>query len=346
MIIFGVTLASFCIGTVFLMTASVADPDLYFKITDPMVAYTGRKLEEVSELVVKAQNAVVQSIQRTDQYISQKVEETKEKAQEKREEMKEDFVSFLESFEPEPEPVPEEPQPEPQDLSSQALSEAMYGMSQGPADYSVTHFEVDGFTEQEFITGGTKRLVYFNQTDERWGNYGRDSISGYGCGPTAMAMIVSTLREDVYYTPQEMADIFVEDGFWAYGSGTYYNFADGSGERFGLTVEYLPAETTTAETLMQHLWTGKLAIALVGPGHFTNGGHYIVLHGATLTGDVLVADPASRMRSLSVWDPQLILDELSASRAHGAPLWLFSLDKELYLEEDLMFSVDESDLVE
>ena len=53
--------------------------------------------------------------------------------------------------------------------------------------------------------------------------------------------------------------------------------------------------------------------------------HFIVLRGVTLTGEVLVADPNSRDRSLALWDAQLILDELSSSRIDGAPLWCFSM---------------------
>ena len=41
----------------------------------------------------------------------------------------------------------------------------------------------------------------------------------------------------------------------------------------------------------------------MGPGHFTNGGHFIILRGVTLDGSVLVADPASQERSLTTWDP-------------------------------------------
>ena len=67
-----------------------------------------------------------------------------------------------------------------------------------------------------------------------------------------------------------------------------------------------------------------MLVALEGTGHFTNGGHFIVLRGVTLTGKLLVADPASEERSLMEWDPQLVLDELSASRSNGAPLWVIS----------------------
>jgi hypothetical protein len=62
----------------------------------------------------------------------------------------------------------------------------------------------------------------------------------------------------------------------------------------------------------------------MGPGHFTQRGHFILLRGTTLSGEVLVADPNSRERSLTAWDPQLILDELSSHTSDGAPLWALS----------------------
>ena len=67
-------------------------------------------------------------------------------------------------------------------------------------------------------------------------------------------------------------------------------------------------------------------MALMGPGHFTNRGHFILLRGVTLDGSILVADPASPERSLTTWDPELIVDELSSSRDSGGPLWVLSQD--------------------
>ena len=81
----------------------------------------------------------------------------------------------------------------------------------------------------------------------------------------------------------------------------------------------------TADELRRDLASGHMFVALMGKGHFTNRGHFILLRGVTLEGKVLVADPNSRERSLAAWDPQLILDELSASRTSGAPLWRFSV---------------------
>lgn len=45
------------------------------------------------------------------------------------------------------------------------------------------------------FTDGETEVIYFNQLDERYANqpYGTDHIGGYGCGPTSMAIVVSSL---------------------------------------------------------------------------------------------------------------------------------------------------------
>ena len=177
--------------------------------------------------------------------------------------------------------------------------------------------------DREVLTGGVVELVYFNQGEEPWADalFGPDPIRGFGCGPTAMAMVVSSLGSEVV-DPARMAQMADEAGYCAPGSGSYLSIVQGMARAFGLDAE--SCGTVSAEELRQMLASGQLLVALMGPGHFTDGGHFIVLRGVTLTGQVLVADPNSRERSLALWDQQLILDELSDSRSSGAPLWCFS----------------------
>lgn len=188
-------------------------------------------------------------------------------------------------------------------------------------DPAITQFVQNG--DRETLTGGVVELVYFNQGEEPWAgaSYGPDLVRGYGCGPTAMSMVVSTLTGQVV-DPARMAQLSNQQGYCAPGSGSYLSIVEGMAAQFGLTAH--SCGEITADELCRRLASGQVLVALMGPGHFTSGGHFIVLRGATLTGQVLVADPNSRERSLALWDPQLILDELSASRANGAPLWSFS----------------------
>lgn len=176
---------------------------------------------------------------------------------------------------------------------------------------------------REVLTGGVVDLVYFNQGEEPWASsaYGPDEIRGYGCGPTSMAMLISSISEEDL-DPAQAAQAAYEAGYCAPGSGSYLSIVEGMASRYGLHAE--ACGDLSAEELCQQLASGNLFVALMGKGHFTDGGHFIVLRGATLEGKVLVADPNSRERSLAGWDPQLILDELSHSRSNGAPLWRFS----------------------
>ncbi len=299
-------LAATCVGSCFLIAASVADPELYAAVTDPVKAYVSQQIQLLDA-----------SMKKLGETIQQTMEDSKDFLQEKSKEAQEQFHELVESFQKDEDPLEEAPDP-------QALAESELLIPRDLADPDTTHFITSSFNGQEMLTGGNFPLVYFNQVDPQWGNYGSDSIQGYGCGPTAMAMVVSTLT-GLYIDPQEMADIFVEEGYWAKGGGTYYQFAEEGSKLFGLEVSSLVPEETSREELLLHLVSNEIAIALMSKGHFTNGGHFIVLRGVTLSGDVLVADPASRDRSLTTWDPQLILDELSAVRLMGAPLWFFSL---------------------
>ena len=122
--------------------------------------------------------------------------------------------------------------------------------------------------------------------------------------------------------PAEMAQWAVNNGYWARHGGSYLSIVNGAAGEYGLEAESLP--NCDVERLRLELAAGKVAVALMSKGHFTNGGHFILLRGATLDGSILVADSNSRDRSLTVWDPQIILDELSKSRNNGAPLWLLS----------------------
>lgn len=177
---------------------------------------------------------------------------------------------------------------------------------------------------REILTGGTE-VVYYHQKDEAWvdQSYGGDPIGRYGCGPTVMSMAVSSLT-DTQIDPAEMAAWCADKHYNASKSGSRLSIVAGTAEGFGLTCASLSAEDP--EGLVDALSKGGAAVALMGPGHFTSGGHFILLHGVTQDGQVLVADPNSRENCLIPWDAGLILEELSAKRSEGAPLWYLSLE--------------------
>jgi len=213
--------------------------------------------------------------------------------------------------------APDPEVPETQPPSAPSLEESLPPATEPPLT------EVLETDSGQVLTGGTVPVTYFCQSDETWAEqpYGTDTIGPYGCGPTVMAMVVASMT-DTDTDPAAMAAWAVQNGHWARRSGSYDSIVPGAAQAFGLEVESLP--TQDPEDLRTALRDGKLLVAHIGPGHFTAGGHFILIHGATLTGDLLVADPNSPERSLMIWDPQIILDELSSARSHGAPLWVIS----------------------
>jgi len=167
-------------------------------------------------------------------------------------------------------------------------------------------------------------LTYFNQLDERWANemYGKtDTIGVAGCGPTALAIAISNLTGDET-DPVEVAEWSYENGYVCEGSGSYISLIPNAAEHFGLNVEKLGK--SNAEELVEHLEDGKMIIAIMGAGHFTNTGHFIVLRGVTDDGKILVADPVSYNRSTMAWDVSTILKEVK-NAGSGGPFWSLSL---------------------
>ena len=167
-------------------------------------------------------------------------------------------------------------------------------------------------------------VVYYNQTDARWGNkmYGKtDTISGAGCGPTALAIVVASLTANKV-TPYDVAQWSVANGYRCEGSGSYQSLIPDGGRHYGLTVTSIGRD---GKKLVEALQEGKLVIAIMSKGHFTSSGHFIVLRGVTAEGKLLVADPASVKRSNKEWDLRIVTGEASRKvGSAGGPFWVLS----------------------
>ena len=190
----------------------------------------------------------------------------------------------------------------------------------GDPDYALASID---YGDIRFTEGQTP-VTYYNQGDIRWGNklYGKvDTIKVAGCGPTALAMVVSSLTGESV-TPDMVADWSVANGYRCEGSGSYHSLIPDGARHCNLSVE--GARHNEAQKIVDALSGGKLVIAIMARGHFTTNGHFIVLRGVTADGKVLVADPASIQRSEQAWDLRLVLGETRRDAAAGGPLWIVS----------------------
>ena len=170
------------------------------------------------------------------------------------------------------------------------------------------------------FTDGQTDVTYFNQLDERYADqpYGTDHVGGYGCGPTAMAIIVSSLTAETV-DPAQMARWAYENGYWCSKSGSYHTLVPGAAQAWGLAVE--GCTVSEPQRILDALADGKLVVALMTKGHFTKSGHFIVLRGVQ-DEKILVADPASYLRSQKAWDLSIILNEASRRADAGGPFWI------------------------
>ena len=172
------------------------------------------------------------------------------------------------------------------------------------------------------FTNAETPVVYYNQTDARWGNkpYGKTSTIGRaGCGPTALAIAVASLTGN-RVTPYDVAQWSVATCGLCEGSGSYHSLIPNGGRHYGLTVTSIGRD---GKKLVEALQEGKLVIAIMSKGHFTNSGHFIVLRGVTADGKLLVADPASVKRSNKEWDLRIVTGEASRKvGSAGGPFWV------------------------
>ena len=122
--------------------------------------------------------------------------------------------------------------------------------------------------------------VYYNQTDSRWKNhpytapgYPNATTGSSGCGPTCVAMVVSSTKEVV--RPDVMCDISKENGFRVSG-GTAWGLFPYVAQRWGLETR----SVKSSYEALQACKDGYFVVISCGAGLWTTGGHYILAVGA------------------------------------------------------------------
>lgn len=200
------------------------------------------------------------------------------------------------------------------DTISDSDYSAPVGSSDNSADADLSDIVFTG-------RGNSKDVVYFSQYDSRWGSqmYGKtNTIAGAGCGPSSLAICISTLTNKTV-TPPEVCDWSVKTGHRCEGSGSYHSLIPDGAAHWGVPCRGIGQ---SKKELVKALQDGKLVIAIMSRGHFTRGGHFIVLRGITSQGKILVADCASYERSQKEWDINIFLNECNKGAAAGGPFWV------------------------
>lgn len=138
------------------------------------------------------------------------------------------------------------------------------------------------------------------QWDSRWGyyKYGDNVMGLTGCGPTCLSMVASYLLQNAELTPIYMADYATRNGYCVPGIGTSWDFMSKGARELGLNAKEVPLNE---KTVKRYLEEGNPIICVMGPGIFTDNGHFIVFTGIK-DGKLTINDPNSRKYSETLWE--------------------------------------------
>ena len=180
--------------------------------------------------------------------------------------------------------------------------------------YKDTHFDIDLSGD---VTPG--RVPHFLQWDQRWGyeTYGgsgaADMMGLSGCGPTALSMVAVALTGDLGWHPLAVAELSESGGHYSPGNGTSWSLMTEGSKELGLNCEEVPLHDGS---MIAALDAGKLLIASVGPGDFTETGHFIVLCG--WDGEAFeVRDPNTKANTDKTWTYETLEPQIKG-------LWAFA----------------------
>ena len=127
------------------------------------------------------------------------------------------------------------------------------------------------------------------------------------------AMVAAGLNQDASITPAKVAAYGNEHGYVDEENNTYWRFMDEAGANWNLnSVGGMLSEEQVSAELAQ----GHPVICSMGPGDFTQIGHFIVLTGYE-NGTVTVNDPFSIKNTNTAWIFSNIKDQIKA-------MWTFS----------------------
>ncbi len=171
-------------------------------------------------------------------------------------------------------------------------------------------------------TGDSTKFVdgfaIYSQFDPAWADkpYGPVDIATAGCGPSAMAMIITALT-GVKTTPIATAAYADKQGIPDPKTGaSSWSIAPVLAKNWNLKATPIGADMPKITSTLQ---AGGLVItAADGPLPFTSGGHFIVIRGITIDGKWKIGDSGHATTSTKDWNPQDILADIVISKHQGS----------------------------
>ena len=161
-----------------------------------------------------------------------------------------------------------------------------------------------------------ERCPLFIQWDERWGYvpYGSSNIGISGCGSTCLSMVIFSMSRDKGATPDMLAQRAMDEGYYVKDVGTAWSFMTDIVGDYGISVNQFGS--LKEEAMADRTKDGDLLICAMGPGDFTDQGHFIVISGYSKEG-FLVKDPFSYTNSNREWSYDILSRQIQQ-------IWVYS----------------------
>lgn len=139
----------------------------------------------------------------------------------------------------------------------------------------------------------------FVQWDKRWGyeKYSGNFFAASGCGPTTLSMVVVYLTHNREASPIAVAKYSKEAGYSVDGSGSSWTIISEGCRHYGVKAKTVALDESRMKA---ELDAGHPIVINVGPGDFTDTGHFMVITGYDDEG-FSINDPNSIEKSGKRW---------------------------------------------
>ncbi len=183
----------------------------------------------------------------------------------------------------------------PKQLKDIALKneEALEFVYDYPAEHVKEH-TID-LTEEAFMDS----VPLFVQWDKRWGyeKYSGNFFAASGCGPTTLSMVVVYLTHNREASPIAVAKYSKEAGYSVDGSGSSWTLISEGCRHYGVKAKAVALDESRMKAELDE---GHPIVVNVGPGDFTDTGHFMVITGYDDEG-FSINDPNSIEKSGKRW---------------------------------------------
>lgn len=143
-------------------------------------------------------------------------------------------------------------------------------------DYPAEHVKEHTIDLTEEVSMDSVPL--FVQWDKRWGyeKYSGNFFAASGCGPTTLSMVVVYLTHDREASPIAVAKYSKEAGYSVDGSGSSWTLISEGCRHYGVKAKAVALDESRMKAELDE---GHPIVVNVGPGDFTDTGHFMVITG-------------------------------------------------------------------